>query len=137
VLEDFGVFSVGIMLFSLSVFTHIAGQLALMFFIISLSLMGLAGCDMYRVIFDAHPLQALKKFRSNRQGLVWLWIVDFILDYPFDIIVNTVTPIYTMTGFMASAWNAVQITIAWLLAFSLIFAITHLIQNAKAPQGMY
>ena len=146
--QDFILFSVGLLLFSLSVFSSILGPYALFAFLISIALLPLAVFDIYRLMFNVNLLQQLRRFKNDKRGLTWVWIVGLVLsipvcaffywvmDYPFDLIVATVTPIYTMTGFMASSWAAVQLIVSYLLAFCLIFSVIWIIQNSKSP-GVY
>ena len=88
----------------------------------------------------------MKRLIKDRRGLTWVWIVGLVLtlplcalvywclDYPFDLIVATVTPLYTFTGTMASAWTAAQLIVSYLLAFVVFYAVAWVIINSK-PRG--
>lgn len=147
-LQDFIMFGVGLLLFSVSVFSSILGAYALFTFMLAMVLLPLSVFDIYRIMFNVNIKQHLRRFKDDKRGLTWIWIVGLVLslpvcaffywvmDYPFDLIVGTVTPIYTMTGFMASSWAAVQLIVSYLLAFCLIFSVIWIIQNSKSP-GVY
>ena len=147
-MQDFVAFSIGVLLFSTSVFSPLLGPYALLTFMVSMALIPLATFDILRLLSNMNITQQLQRFRDNKQGLTWVWIVGLVLsipvcaffywvmDYPFDIMVATVTPIYTMTGFMASSWAAVQLIVSYLLAFCLIFSVIWVIQQSKNP-GVY
>ncbi len=91
----------------------------------------------------------LANFRSNRAGLAWIWIVGFVLtlpfcaliywtmDYPLDLIIISLTGMYSFTGTMLYAWNAVQLIISYLLAFVVIYAVIWVLVNSKSPGVIY
>lgn len=152
-LEDFLMFGAGAAFFSISVFTPYLGQMALLVLILGCVFLGLAVLDILKILcgvkLNIHPIAALKRFRDNKQALVWIWIVAFllaipmsaliyfVLDYPFDLIIQTTNPLYTYTGVMASAWTATKVTIDYLLAFAVIMVVLWVVTNAKSPQGAY
>jgi len=94
-------------------------------------------------------MKLLSSLKDNKEGLAWVWIVGFflslpmcglvywVLDYPFELIAEQMTGLYTLTGTMAYSWMAVHFTISYLLAFVLIFTILWVIINSKSPTGMY
>jgi hypothetical protein len=85
----------------------------------------------------------LKRFRENRQGLAWILIaglllslpfcalVYWVLDYPFELLLDTCEGLVTFTGTMASAWITTKVLISYLLAFCLIYSVLWVIINAK------
>ena len=143
--QDFILFAVGILLFSTSIFSSVFREYALFPFMLSFALLGLAVYDIMRIL---SPWKTIQNLAADKQGLAWIYIVGlglsipmcafmyWVFDWPFDIIVSTVTPVYTMTGFMASSWAAVQLIVSYLLAFCLIFSVFWIIQNSKSP-GVY
>lgn len=84
---------------------------------------------------------------DNQKGLAWIWIVGlgltlpmcaliyWCLDYPFDLIVGTVSGMYTFTGTMAMAWTTTQLILSYLLAFVAVFTVAWVIQTSKSPYG--
>ena len=148
ILVDMLLIAVAFCCFSISLFTSVLGLLNLALFIFAMVLLPVGLFDVCRVAFGLH-LFSSKNLKDDKQGLAWIWIVGFfltipmcaliyfVLDYPFDIIVETVLPIYTYTGFMASAMTAVEVIIDYLLAFVVIFAVLWVVINAKSPQGGY
>lgn len=91
-------------------------------------------------------LQRLQsQLQEDKRGLAWVWIAGlvltlpfcallyWVLDYPFDMIVATVSPMYTFTGTMAMAWTTAQLLLSYLLSFVIVFAVLWVIVNAKNP----
>ena len=146
--EDLAIIVASTLCLSLSIFTTVLGDMALITFLIACVLLPVGLYDMSRILFNIHPLTTLKKFRKDTHALAWIWIVGFVLsipmcaliyfvlDYPFDIIATYVEGTTTFTGTMAYAWTATEFIISYLLALCLILSVLWVIINSKSP-GVY
>ena len=144
--QDILALVLGAVLLSISMFGVLfSGPAQLFVVMIGLALMFVATVDVTCTMFEWHPKQKLQAFLSHKEsGLAWIWIAGFALtipfcafiywclDYPFDIIVETVLADVTLTGTMASAWAATQVIISYLLAFVVIFSVLWVINNSKS-----
>lgn len=141
----------GAALLSLSLFgVLLSGPVQIFFLMVGITLMLVSTVDVLCVMADWHPIAKFKAFLNRKQsGLAWIWIAGFALtipfcafiywclDYPFDLIVESVLVDVTLTGTMASAWAATQIVISYLLAFVVIFAVLWVINNSKSGGANY
>jgi hypothetical protein len=141
VLEDVAALSSGLILIVVSFYL---GYIGLLSFLIGCILTACPTVDFCLMLRTTN-----KNFLSNKQGLVWIWIVGlglaipfsalvyWTLDYPFDLIRLSTADLYTFTGAMASTWMVIQAAISYLLAVVLIYAVIWVIMNSKSPQQVY
>lgn len=106
---------------------------------------GLQVVGLFDFICYMNGLNKQQRLLANNSGLAWVWIVGFgltipmcaliywCLDYPFDLIVQSIGGMYTFTGVMAYAWSTTQFIISYLLAFVIIYAVIWVIVNSKTP----
>lgn len=146
IIQDLLLVAIGASGLSVSLFTGLLGAYAFITMFCGVALMILGTFDAARLF---NKTSVAENIIENKQGLIWIWIVGFllaipmaaliyfVLDYPFDIIVSTVAPIYTFTGVTALAWTATQVVIDYLLAFVVIMVVLWVVTNAKSPQGYY
>ena len=84
-----------------------------------------------------------KKLSRDKRGLAWIWLtaaitfcflpfVYFVLKWPLDMLWTAIAGQYTYTGSIALAFQACNVLISYLLAFSLFGLVMWSLVNAKA-----
>jgi hypothetical protein len=128
--------------------SNLAGLNGLFLMFIGSAVSALMLYDLYAEITGfklTSMLKVFSRFRKDNCAIAWVWGVAFlailfcpfiywVIGWPFDIVAEYIFGLYTFTGTMAVAWDAVRFLISYLLAFCLLASVVWALVNARSQR---